>query len=344
MRPRVGSGPGGGVNGRNRCQPEHCRVPRPAAPAENLTSRVALPRPQGRVPRVAYAHAMTAPLPAALSEAFAQWDGAGRPPASGSRWQRGPWEAAGVPLPARLDPAPITRERVAEFAAAVTADDQDAQREAFVVAMIWGFGTVPYGPFRLARIMAAPQFAAHLQELTVAILDGGAVEAYRFAHRRRRTESSFLKWLGPAFGTKYIYFVSLGNGEVGPILDEVVRDWFRVHVSGINLWVGQWGWPARYEEYAATVSDWGERLGVSAGDVEYLMFAQQQSRDGNWRWSEPWVGDGRSAEQLLGQLRIALASRGVGAGAAGALEEIERLLGGDGAGGHAGDGPVGSRS
>lgn len=121
-----------------------------------------------------------------LDEAFEQWDQAGRPPASGSTWGRGRWEVHGVPIPEGLPADPITRETVEAFAANVSAGDRVSQQEAFVAAMIWGFGASPYGPFTVARIMGERDFADHLDELTRVTLADGGDAAYRFAASRRR--------------------------------------------------------------------------------------------------------------------------------------------------------------
>ncbi|MEY8814002.1 hypothetical protein AB9H24_02210 [Micrococcus luteus] len=65
-------------------------------------------------------------------------------------------------LPACLERDPLTRAVVTGYAAKVTAEDRAAQRDAFIAAMLWGYGRVGYGPSRVERIMAQPGFKEQL--------------------------------------------------------------------------------------------------------------------------------------------------------------------------------------
>lgn len=251
---------------------------------------------------------MSVSIPSELREAFARWDRAGRPSAEPSPWRRTFWEAR-VAVPEKLSSVPIDREVATEWARRVTAGDRVSQAQAFVVAMIWGHGPVPYGPYRTQRIMEQSQFSDHLAEVTEATLYRGGIAGYRTVYEHRwlgeHRDPGYLKWLGPAFGTKYLYFLTRAHrpGEITPVLDDVVRRWFRAYVPQINVEIGDWEHPDRYQAFVETVQEWGAELGIPSDEVEHLIFADQQTVD-DGLWAEDWLPASKiSASQLLDQLQ-----------------------------------------
>ena len=76
-------------------------------------------------------------------------------------------------LPACLECEPLTRAVVTGYAAKVTAEDLAVQRDAFIAAMVWGYGRVGYGPSRVERIMAQPGFEEQLADVTRITLEQG---------------------------------------------------------------------------------------------------------------------------------------------------------------------------
>mgnify|MGYP001506541208 CR=1 FL=1 len=61
----------------------------------------------------------------------------------------------------------------AGYAAKVTAEDRAVQRDAFIAAMVWGYGRVGCGPSRGERIMAQPGFEEQLADVTRITLEQG---------------------------------------------------------------------------------------------------------------------------------------------------------------------------
>lgn len=80
--------------------------------------------------------------------------------------------------PADLNGEPLTREKVTEFAVAVTTEDRASQSKAFLAAMIWDHSRVGYGPSRVAKMLAEPRFLDDLAELTRVTLEEGGVAGY----------------------------------------------------------------------------------------------------------------------------------------------------------------------
>lgn len=288
---------------------------------------------------------MTARVPVPLQMAFDRWDAADGPEDAPIVWRKPSWEkslAHATPVrellggwPADLKGDPLTREKVTESAGKVTADDRAAQLTAFLAAMVWGYGRVGYGPSRVARMLAEPRFLDDLAELTRVTLEEGGVAGYQRVRDARYGEPrdrGFLKHLGPAFGTKYIYFLTKAQpveGQVAPVLDSVVRMWFRKNVDAeaANVEIGAgWGYAERYATYVETMQAWAKKLGIAADDVERLIFASRQAEVGGG-WVESWSdASPTSAQELLEHLGAQIAAVGLQGEAETHLEAIADLL------------------
>lgn len=138
-----------------------------------------------------------------------------------------------------------------------------------VASMVWGFGPIGYGPWRTREMLDTPGALGQLEELARATRKDGAVVAYaRLRNRKQRP-----KWLGPAFGTKFLHFAGWrsGSGGLRPlVLDANVVAGLR-H-AGIDDMTGG-GWSAgQYERYLRLAHSWAERLDVEADEVEYALF------------------------------------------------------------------------
>ena len=124
-------------------------------------------------------------------------------------------------LPACLEREPLTRAVVTGYASKVTAEDRAVQRDAFIAAMVWGYGRVGYGPSRVERIMAQPGFEEQLADVTRITLEQGGPAAFEHIRQQRKSGVGCLKHLGAAFGTKYLYFLTKAHREsdIAPVLD-----------------------------------------------------------------------------------------------------------------------------
>ncbi len=159
------------------------------------------------------------PIPPALSEAVRRWREHGEPPQRASRWSRGSWLRYFPVHHAFLDSLPdgIDRDEATRHAAgAVTSEGAE---RAFLAAMIWGYGPVGYGPWRTARVLTEnPHASERLAEVARVARDRGGVAAFRELAKTR------LRYLGVAFGTKYLRFVTAAlSQDAAPILDAVVH-------------------------------------------------------------------------------------------------------------------------
>lgn len=219
--------------------------------------------------------------PERLLELIKSWRERGQREQSGIGWRR---DAYMDLLPEYVDlfaqlPDRIGRSDVRKHARRAAADEQGAV-EAFLVSMAWGYGTNGYGPFRTERILRVnPDAPATLMRVAAVLASDGAVAAYDLLGHAGR-----LKYLGPAFGTKYLHFVP--PSEVGPpalILDQFVSRGAE-SIGGCTFAPGPWSTPT-YARYLETLSSWASTAGVEPADVEMLLFLSQSPG----QWAESWL-------------------------------------------------------
>ena len=149
---------------------------------------------------------------------------------------------------------------------------------AFTVAMIWGHGTSGYGPYRTARVLTAarspmgapvsPGVRSRLGESIEVAREGGPVEGYRYLNNR----PGKVDGLGPAFFTKWLYFVTArgdaGSANAAPVLDALVIEWLASH-GGPSL---RAGYTVDYAQYVETLRSWGAPHGLGPANVEERIF------------------------------------------------------------------------
>lgn len=149
---------------------------------------------------------------------------------------------------------------------------------AFTAAMIWGHGSSGYGPYRTAKILTAapspeiapvaPAVRDRLGESVEVARDRGAVEGYRFLNNRPGKISG----LGPAFFTKWLYFVTARGdsaaADAAPVLDALVISWLSTG-AGVSL---RAGYTDDYARYIETLTSWGAVHGLTAPEVEERIF------------------------------------------------------------------------
>jgi hypothetical protein len=181
-----------------------------------------------------------------------------------------------------LEALPDALDREAIRAASREAAEGPAQAvRAFMATMIWGYGRVGYGPWRTRRVLEeTPE--APLKLTTAAALvraDGGPV-AYR-----AMTSALRLRFLGPAFGTKYLYFApSQPDNPPALILDRLVAGWLNRH-AGTRINPITWA-PSTYKHYVGLLVEFAEELDVGPDAIEERIFiAAAREAGGQWAGS-----------------------------------------------------------
>lgn len=276
-------------------------------------------------------------LPSALSTAFDRWARAGRPDQGAFRWTPRAWERAftvasspshpGVDVAATIetiaracesahgDPVRIDRRVITALHAPEILDADPAQNvvAAFVAAMIWGYGAAGYGPFRTLRVLSADEHVVeHLLSIAKTAQDPeqGGLSAFRQIDEARSADSAYLKYLGPAFGTKFLYFLTAAarSVEPTPVMDAVVRRWF-TREAKTPLVTSRWHTPS-YSTYLESLDAWALELsarsdGAALGraDVELLIFAFARGDVAGWAVADALAPEDLSTDQLLDLLQ-----------------------------------------
>jgi Putative 8-oxoguanine DNA glycosylase OGG-like protein len=177
-------------------------------------------------------------------------------------------------LPEHLD-------RTAVRQACVHASVSQAEAErSFLAVMAWGYGRVGYGPFRVRRVLDAAAGAdVRLQAAAGAAADGRPDDAYACLgdHGAAR-----LPYLGPAFGTKFLYFCSPAGRRPALILDRLVSRWLRENV-GLAFNEARWS-VSTYTRYLETMVGWAGELALAADELEVCIFSAQ-ARLGDTQWA-----------------------------------------------------------
>ncbi|RSM52527.1 hypothetical protein DMH03_40155 [Amycolatopsis sp. WAC 01376] len=265
-------------------------------------------------------------VPPALVAAVRSWREHDEPPQRASRWSRGSWLKQFPNHHSFLNSLPESVDRAEATRHAARAATAEGAEPAFLVAMIWGYGPVGYGPWRTARVLTEnPHAVDRLAEAARVARDHGGPAAFR------SLADDPLRYLGVAFGTKYLRFVTAAlSSDTAPILDAVVRRWFATH-AGLRLNIDEWR-PAVYERYVALLTSWATELGLTADTVEQVIFGAAITQEGSALWGERWAGSeeptARTAQAVLLELerlfetadpRAALEARDH-------LDELERII------------------
>ena len=190
-------------------------------------------------------------------------------PQRGFDWNAESWRVALADCPDVLDqlkelPKKINRDEVCRL---VTSNlIRGAVLPAFVTAMIWGYGTAGYGPARVRWVLTGVRgkvamgvpvrtdVGARLKDAVQIVRTEGAIEGFRHMNN-----AGHIKYLGPAFFTKWLYFASAASGpddaQAAPILDKQVKDWL-ANKAGVGLNIYKTN---DYSRYVALLKEWGSQ-------------------------------------------------------------------------------------
>jgi hypothetical protein len=163
----------------------------------------------------------------------------------------------------RFDIVPLAQE-------ANKTDTASSIRQLFLATMLWGYGTVGYGPWRMAHITAnIEQLDQVLFNALRAIKYGSVSNAYM------TFQEAHIPFLGPAYFTKFLYFAGLGCGidRYPLILDTRI-------LQSLGALIGKRtfseGTVDDYHNYVVTLHEWAEMLDCRADSIEYLLFLTPQ--------------------------------------------------------------------
>lgn len=205
--------------------------------------------------------------------------------------------------------------------------DDTAVVKAFLASMIWGYGLVGYGPYRTERIFTRDsttedkEAIEQLVEIAGIAQSAGGVAAFDYVATQRRSGAPYLKYLGPAFGTKFLYFLTKASSvPTTPVLDSVVHGWLQQHAPEVASVSLSWWDTSSYERYVDLLHSWVDELppltgqSFDADDLEFLMFSDR-------RRQAPLLAESENVtvESMLDDLGAEADARGGESDRAGAL-------------------------
>jgi hypothetical protein len=218
--------------------------------------------------------------PDELRRLHTAWVAAGRPAQGPIDWPRERWLAMLPEHSALLSSLPdrvsrITARRVTKHA---TRSEEDAVN-ALLAVVTWGFGNVGNGPWRAREMLTCrPDSAARLLQVANVLDRDGPIAAYQLL----RSECK-LKWLGPAYGTKFLALVQRGGARPAALIhDDLVRGWLAQH-GRPDLSVDAYR-PPMYAAYLDQMQLWANELGAEPESVEWLIFQSRSDERGN-QWA-----------------------------------------------------------
>ena len=228
---------------------------------------------------------MTPPVPEPLRELVAHWRSAGSPTQPAMAWPRDRWIEDFPDHAAVLRGLPDALDRQAVRAACADAANNATSAEAaFVAVMAWGFGNVGYGRYRTRSILNDPR-GANERLLAVArtLAESGPLPAY---DRFSRGADCRLPGLGPAFGTKYLFFCQApGQNVTALIFDALMSKGLR-RLAERDLDPVPWS-VRTYTEYLDLMHGWASSLGCLPDELEFCIFQAIATAQGN-QWAAPW--------------------------------------------------------
>jgi hypothetical protein len=139
----------------------------------------------------------------------------------------------------------------------------------FLIIMVWGYGTVGYGPYRTQKMFSSEGLNNSLETTRRFLLDGKPLEAYR------TLQFSGIHQLGPAYSTKVMCFLA-GDAEIAPpIFDSVVSKTLAIHYpdvfnaqnSNSQIWS-----ISNYSGYLRFVEQKSETLQLTCHEIELLLY------------------------------------------------------------------------
>jgi hypothetical protein len=163
-------------------------------------------------------------------------------------------------------PDGISRGQIAHLVQNIGDFDFSQLRKSFFAAMIWGYGTTGYGPYRTKLMFGSSNIETTLEDTYFRLKSGNIVQAYE------RIQFQIAQ-CGPAFFTKFFYFVGLGmNLKPLPLIwdSRVKKSIFHSTILGNGIQK-----PARiegYHQYIILVNEWADELGCRPDAIEYFLF------------------------------------------------------------------------
>lgn len=168
-------------------------------------------------------------------------------------------------------PSSIRRLDIVPFAyEAAASENRSSIRQLFIATMLWGYGTVGYGPWRMAHITKDIDQLDQVLMTTLRHIKYGELRA-----AYNTIQDAHIPFLGQSYFTKFLYFAGLGCGinRYPLILDMRILQSLNT-LLGARLFSN--GTADDYLNYLLTLHEWAEIIDCRADSIEYLLFLTPQ--------------------------------------------------------------------
>lgn len=168
----------------------------------------------------------------------------------------------------------VNRSDVFEHAARARAGDL-SWTVVLVASYAWGYARTPFGPFRITRILNQNQHIEEtLSEVAELLHSNDPLGAY-FVLRNPRNAHGIgkIKYLGPAFFTKFLYFARGSDADSQPlILDRVLAQAVRDLCDDPTLLRGASWKTSQYAFYLAFMNTLAKQHRKRPDELERALF------------------------------------------------------------------------
>ena len=207
---------------------------------------------------------------ARVSKLIGQWREAGSTPQEAFDWSKSSanWTRDIPQMKKFIESLPRSLDRTF---LRETAQNQDFSAvEKFTATMIWGYGDVGYGSYRVKKMFNSLDFVRKIENSFSMCQSNEPLAAYSYLSKNR------IEQLGPAFGTKWIAFVT-PTGSPAPIYDSLIGTWFSTFAAadfeGVSLNPEVWSLKT-YTSYFLWMSKVADKHSIKCDDLELVLFQE----------------------------------------------------------------------
>lgn len=210
----------------------------------------------------------------------AEWKLRGKPEQNGMDWRAQPWIETFPKFEKFLKSLQVKNlgylDRTFVRAQVSNAKTIVEIEQGFLTAMIWGYAENPVGPSRIARFFNDADSRLKIVTSHKLVSKGKIKEAYDLLVS--------IKYLGPAFATKFMYFAAPSTSSLTPvILDSLMsfalERWANYSISS------QGATSEEYLEFLETLSLSAEKYDIKVDQLEFILFSEEAKERGNQSWS-----------------------------------------------------------
>jgi hypothetical protein len=175
----------------------------------------------------------------------------------------------------------LPKEIDRDFLRILVADSEISVMEKFLAVMIWGYGDLGYGSYRVNKMFSSDGVEEKISQVFEFCQAGQPLAAYDYLAKNRVTQ------LGPAFGTKLISFFT-PREIVAPIYDSFIWKWMDHYGKDVfeNSSSSSEVWSLKtYTKYLDWMQSNALTLGCFGDDLELVIFRDalnQFSSNSSW--------------------------------------------------------------